>query len=169
MPSQELDLTGVSEDAVNLRDMMQGVLERVQSVFQSYNVELPARRYWTMATPAIDCEQLVVYFQQMYLGAPGAEVGEPQRCHVPRSATVGIMIARQTPIVGQNGRPPSPAAIEAASEIMAIDSWVLMESINQLDQWDETGYGVGVVATLEASPPEGGFQTTTMVITMTVP
>ena len=45
MPSQELDLTGVSEDAVNLRDMMEGVLERVQNVFQSYNVELPQRRY----------------------------------------------------------------------------------------------------------------------------
>ena len=52
---------------------------------------------------------------------------------------------------------------------MAIDSWVLMESINQLDQWDDTGYGVGVVATLDVSPPEGGFQTTTMLVTMAVP
>lgn len=169
MPSQELDLTGVSEDAVNLRDMMTGVLERVQSVFQSYNVELPARRYWTMATPAVDCEQLVVYFQQMYLGAPGAEVGEPQRCHVPRSATLAVSISRATPIVNQNGRPPSPERMEAAAEIMAIDAWVLMESINLLDQWDETGYGIGVVATLDASAPEGGFQNTTMLITMAVP
>lgn len=169
MVSQELDLSGVSEDAVNLRDMMSGVLERVQSVFQSYNVELPRRRYWTMATPAVDCEQLVVYFQQMYLGAPGAEVGEPQRCHVPRSATVAISISRETPIANQNGRPPSPERIEQASEVMAIDSWVLMESINQLDQWDDTGYGVGVVATLDVSPPEGGFQTTTMLVTMAVP
>lgn len=169
MPSQELDLTGVSEDAVHLRDMMEGVLERVQNVFQSYNVELPARRYWMMAQPAVDCEQLVVYFQQMYLGAPGAEVGEPQRCHVPRSATIAVSISRETPIVGQNGRPPSPERIAAASEVMAIDAWVLMESINQLDQWDETGYGVGVVATLDATPPEGGFQTTTMLITMAVP
>lgn len=169
MVSQELDLSGVSEDAVHLRDMMEGVLERVQSVFQSYNVELPQRRYWSMSTPAIDCEQVVVYFQQLYLGPPGAQVGEPQRCHVPRSATLTISIARQTPIVGQNGRPPSPEAISAASEIMAIDSWVLMESINQLDQWDDTGYGVGVIATLEATPPEGGFQTTNMIVTMAVP
>lgn len=169
MPSQELDLTGVSEDAVNLRDMMQGVLERVQSVFQSYNVELPARKYWTMGLPAIDCEQLVVYFQQLYLGPPGAQVGEPQRCHVPRSATITVSISRQTPITQQNGRPPSPEKIEAASEILAIDSWVLMESINQLDQWDEAGYGVGVIATLDTSPPEGGFQTTSMTITMAVP
>lgn len=169
MPSQELDLTGVSEDAVHLRDMMEGVLERVQDIFQSYNVELPSRRYWAMATPAVDCEQLVVYFQQMYLGAPGAEVGEPQRCHVPRSATIAISISRQTAIVSQNGRPPSQEKITEAAEVMAIDAWVLMESINLLDQWDETGYGVGVVATLDVSAPEGGFQTTTMLVTMAVP
>jgi hypothetical protein len=169
MPSNELDLSGVSEDAVNLRDMMQGVLERVQTIFQSYNVELPNRRYWTMSTPAIDCEQLVVYFQQLYLGAPGAQVGEPQRCHVPRSATITISIARATPIVSQNGRPPSPQAIEAASEVMAVDSWVLMESINLLDQWDDAGFGIGVIATLDASPPEGGFQTTNMNVTLAVP
>ncbi len=169
MPSQELDLTGVSEDAVNLRDMMQGVLERVQSVFQSYNVELPARQYWMMGQPAIDCEQLVIVFQQLYLGPPGAQVGEPQRCHVPRSATITIALSRATAITQQNGRPPSPERIEAASEVLAIDSWVLMESVNQLDQWDETGYGVGVIATLDVSPPEGGFQTTSMTITMAVP
>jgi hypothetical protein len=164
-----IDFSGVSEDATNLRDMMSGVLERVQNVFQSYNVELPDRKYWAMGTPAVDCEQLVVYFQQLYLGPPGAQVGEPQRCHVPRSATITISIARATPIVSQNGRPPTPAAIESASNIMAVDAWVLMESVNQLDQWDETGYGVGVISTLEVSPPEGGFQTTDMVITMAVP
>jgi hypothetical protein len=149
--------------------MMNGILERVEAVFQSYNVELPQRRYWAMGQPAIDCEQLVVFFQQLYLGPPGAQVGEPQRCHVPRSATVTISIARATPIVNQNGRPPAPEKIKAASEVLAIDAWVLMESINQLDQWDETGYGVGVIATLEVSPPEGGFQTTNMIITMAVP
>jgi hypothetical protein len=164
-----IDLSGVAEGATNLRDMMQGVLERVESVFQSYNVELPQRRYWTMGQPAVDCEQLVVFFQQLYLGPPGAQVGEPQRCHVPRSATLTISIARQTPVVSQNGRPPAPEKIQAASETLSYDAWVLMESINQLDQWDETGYGVGVIATLESGPPEGGFQTTTMMLTLAVP
>jgi hypothetical protein len=164
-----IDFTGVAEDATNLRDMMDGVLERVESIFQSYNVNLPSRKYWTMGQPAIDCEQLVVSFVQMYLGAPGAQVAEPQRCHVPRSATLNIMISRATPIVGQNGRPPAADKIQQASETLAIDSWVLMQSVNLLDQWDETGYGVGVVATLEVSGPEGGFQTTTMSITLAVP
>lgn len=165
----QIDLSGISEEATNLRDMMEGILDRVANVFQSYNVELPNRKYWAMGQPAIDCEQLVVYFEQLYLGAPGSQIGEPQRCHVPRSATVTVQISRETPIVGQNGRPPSPEKIQAASEMMAIDSWVLMESINQLDQWDDTGYGVGVIATLESSPPEGGFQSTNLTITMAVP
>lgn len=165
----QIDVTGVSEDATNLRDMMQGVLSRVETIFQSYNVNLPQRKYWMMGQPAIDCEQLVVSFVQMYLGAPGAQVGEPQRCNVPRSATLNISISRETPTVGQNGRPPAPDKITAASEMVAIDSWVLMQSINLLDQWDEYGYGVGVIATLDTAGPEGGFQTTTLTITMAVP
>lgn len=165
----EVDYTGVAEGATNLRDMMQGVLDRVESVFQSYNINLPSRRYWTMGQPAIDCEQLVVSFLQMYLGTPGAQVGEPQRCHVPRSATLNITISRQIPTVGSNGRAPSPERIQHASEVLAYDSWVLMESINLLDQWDETGFGVGVIATLEADAPEGGYQTSSMTITMAIP
>lgn len=165
----EIDGTGVLEDATNLRDMMSGVLERVENIFQSYNVSLPEKKYWMMGQPAIDCEQLVVSFIQMYLGAPGAQVGEPQRCNVPRSATLNISIARATPIVSQNGRPPAPEKIKAASEILAVDAWVLMQSINLLDQWDTTGYGIGVIATLEVTAPEGGFQTTDLTITMSVP
>jgi hypothetical protein len=165
----EIDGTGVLEDATNLRDMLSGVLERVEAIFQSYNVSLPQKKYWMMGEPAIDCEQVVVSFLQMYLGPPGAQVGEPQRCHVPRSATLNISISRATPVVGQNGRPPTQEKIQQASEILSVDSWVLMQSVNLLDQWDNTGYGVGVVATLDVSGPEGGFHTTTMTITMAVP
>lgn len=164
-----IDITGVSEDATNLRDLMQGVLERVESVFQSYNVELPKRRYWTMGQPAVDCEQLVVTFVQMYLGTPGAQVNEPQRCHVPRSATLAISISREIPIVGMNGRPPSPESLSRAAEVTAVDAWTLMDSINLLDQWDDTGYGIGVIATMETAEPEGGYQTVTLQVTMAVP
>jgi hypothetical protein len=165
----EIDGTGVLEDATNLRDMMSGVLERVENVFQSYNVSLPEKRYWMMGQPAIDCEQVVVSFLQMYLGTPGDQVGEPQRCHVPRSVTLTVSISRQTAIVNQNGRPPSREKIEQASNALAIDSWVLMDSVNLLDQWDDTGYGLGVIATLDVAGPEGGFHTTNLTITMAVP
>jgi hypothetical protein len=164
-----IDVLGVDEDALNLKEMLDGVLARVETTFQSYNVELPARRYWTMGRPAIDCEQVTVSLIQMYLGAPGAQVSLPQRCNVPRSATLNVSISRETPVVGANGRPPSAEKIEMAGTWAAIDAWVLMQSINQLDQWDETGYGVGVIATLDTPEPEGGFQTVTLQITMAVP
>jgi hypothetical protein len=164
-----IDVLGIDEEALNLKEMLDGVLYRVETTFQSYNVSLPSRRYWTMGLPAIDCEQLTVSLVQMYLGAPGAQVSSPQRCNVPRSATLNVSIAREVPVVGTNGRPPSAEKIEQAGSLAAIDAWVLMQSINQLDQWDETGYGVGVIATLDTPEPEGGFQTVTMQITMAVP
>jgi hypothetical protein len=44
-----------------------------------------------------------------------------------------------------------------------------MESIREFDMWDETGYGLGVVATLEIAGPEGGHNTTGLRVTMAVP
>lgn len=165
----EIDNSGVLEDATNLRDMMNGILERVESVFQSYNVELPQRRYWTIGQPAIDCEQVVLSFIQMYLGAPGDEATSPQRCNVPRSAVVTISIARAVPIVGPNGRPPSPDKIQQAAAVSAIDAWVLMDAVRLFDMWDGSGYGVGVIATVDITPAEGGFQTVNMNLTLAVP
>jgi hypothetical protein len=167
--STVVDICVVSDDALHLKNMMDGVLERVLNVFQSYNVPLPGRCYWTIGQPAIDCEQVVVSFQQLYLGPPGAPVGEPQRCNMPRSATINITIAREVPVVGQNGRPPSPDKIEKASSVSAMDAWVLMESVRLFDLWDESGYGIGVISTIDAAEPEGGFQLITMEVTMAVP
>lgn len=164
-----IDGSGVLEDATNLRDMMDGIVERVETIFQSYNVNLPNRRYWTIGQPAIDCEQVVVSFIQMYLGAPGDEASSPQRCNVPRSAVVTISIARAVPIVGPNGRPPSPEKIQEAASVSAIDAWVLMDAVRLFDMWDGSGYGVGVIATVDITPPEGGFQTVNMNLTLAVP
>lgn len=164
-----IDITGATDDAMSLTDMMDGVLERVEAVFQSYNVPLPNRRYWMIGMPAIDCEQVVVSFLQLYLGPPGAEVSQPQRCNVPRSATIAIHISREVATVGVNGRPPSPEKIQQTSSRSTVDSWVLMQAVREFDMWDGTGYGLGVVATLDVSGPEGGFQTITLNVTMAVP
>jgi hypothetical protein len=162
-------ISDVSEDALNLKNMMDGIISRIETVFQSYNVPLPERRYWTMGQPATDCEQVVVNLLQMYLGTPGDEASTPQRCYVPRSATVVIGISRAVPTVGQNGRPPSGEKIEQGSYLSAIDAWVLMESVREFDMWDGTGYGLGVIATVDVEGPEGGFQTVNMQLTLSVP
>jgi hypothetical protein len=160
---------GVSEESLNLSNMLDGIVERVESVFSSYNVTLPNRRYWNFGQPAIDCEQLVVSFIQMYLGTPGDEASTPQRCHMPRSAVVTISIARQVPVVGANGRPPTADKIQESSRASAIDAWVLMEAVKEFDMWDGTGFGLGVIATVDVLPAEGGFQAVNMQLTLAVP
>jgi len=157
-----------SEDALNLKYMMDGILEKVETVFQSYNVPLPQRRYWTMGTPAIDCDQVVVSFSQMYLGTPGDQVNTPQRCNVPRTAIVNISIAREVPTVGMNGRPPTGEKIQQGAALSAVDAWVLMASMKSFDMWDGI-FGLGVMATVEAGDIEGGFQVVTMELTLAVP
>jgi hypothetical protein len=165
-----IDQSGASEGALNLKNMLDGIVPRIEAAFAEYSVELPNRRYWTMGQPAIDCDQLVVYFIEAFLGTPGEEIGQPQRCYVPRSATIGISIAREVPTVGVNGRAPSPEKIQEYSGKSAIDAWVLLESARKFDMWDESGgYGPGVVVSLEVSPPEGGFQLVNMTLTMVIP
>lgn len=167
-----IDLSGVSEDALNLKNMMDGIVDRVAQEFASVNVPLPNRQYWTMGQPAVDSEQVVVYLIQAFLGTPGEEIPQPARGNsIPRSATVGISIAREVPTVGQNGRAPSAEKIQEYSAQSAIDAWVLLESAKRIDAWDETGggFGPGVVVGLDVSPPEGGFQLVNMQLTMVIP
>jgi len=163
------DVSSVDPDALSLKNMMDQVLEKVTSVFTSYGVPLPVRCYWTMGDPAIDCEQLVVSFVQVYLGMPGDQAATPQRCHMPRTAVLTISIAREVPVVGLNGRPPSAEKIEAGSALSAVDAWVLMESMKSFDPWDEGIPGMGVIATVDASTAEGGFQVVNMQLSVVVP
>ena len=164
-----LDNYDIDPDAFAVRDLLQGVLDRVVSIYAASNVPLPTRRYWTIAQPATDCEQVVVSFIQMYLGAPGDEASTPQRCNVVRSAVMSIQISRAIPVVGQGGRAPGADRIQDGSEIGAVDSWLLMSSINLLDQWEEGGFGPGVIATVNVQEPQGGFQTVALQVTMAVP
>lgn len=164
------NVSAVTDEAKNLANMMQEVLDRVIAVFDSYNMPLPARRYWNIATPAVDCEQLVVSLIQMYIGAPGDEATEPRRCTDPRSATLNISISRIVPVINPGGGAPLADDIQDAAVVSAYDAWILIDSVQQLDAWAQSsGYGLGVIATVDATPPEGGYQTTRMIITMAVP
>lgn len=164
-----VDISEVEDEALNAIEMLDGVLTRVISTFNSYNVPIPTRQYWTVGQQAIDCEQLTVTLIQIYLGAPGDQASSPQRCNMPRTAVMTVSISREIPTVGQNGRPPSADKVEDAAKISAIDGYVLMQSLNLLDMWEPGGYGVGVIATVDYPPPEGGFQTVNMQLTMAIP
>jgi hypothetical protein len=164
-----VNIDNVSASALNLKNLMDGVLEKTIEVFEEYNVPLPSRQFWTVGEPAIDCEQLVVSFIQTYLGLPGNQASEPQRCQSPRSVVLTISISREIPVVGINGKAPTGDKIEEASRIAVIDAWMFMELINKLDQWEPGEFGLGVIATADSSGFDGGFQTTAMQLTMVVP
>jgi hypothetical protein len=164
-----VNIDGVSVNALNLKNLMDGVLEKTVEVFEEYNVPLPSRQFWTVGEPAIDCEQLVVSFIQTYLGLPGNQASEPQRCQSPRSVVLTISISREIPVVGVNGKAPTGDKIEEASRIAVVDAWMFMELINKLDQWEPGEFGLGVIATADSSGFDGGFQTTAMQLTMVVP
>jgi hypothetical protein len=164
-----VNISGVSAGALNLKNLMDGVLEKTIEVFEEYNVPLPSRRFWTVGEPAIDCEQLVISFIQTYLGLPGNQASEPQRCQSPRSVVLTISISREIPVVGVNGKAPTGDKIEEASRIAVVDAWMFMELINKLDQWEPGEFGLGVIATADSSGFDGGFQTTAMQLTMVVP
>lgn len=164
------DISTVSADALNIVTLLDNVLDAVVNTYTSYNVPLPARQYWTLGMSSIDCEQLTITLIQGYLGPPGSQQSQPQRCNMPRSVTMLITVARQIPVVSQSGRAPLATTIEDGSRIGAIDAWVLLESINLLDQWDvSSGFGVGVIGSVEIPPPDGGFQLVTLQLTMAVP
>jgi len=165
-----LDTSRVTEEAKNVANMLQEVLNSVISTYESYNMPLPDRRYWTMSTPAVDCEQLVVSLIQLYIGSPGDEANEPRRCHDPRSATLNITIARSVPVVQANGQPPHADVIQEGSIAGAYDAWILLQSVNLFDTWSEFGdFGLGVIATVDADPAEGGLQVARMTLTLAVP
>jgi hypothetical protein len=163
-------LTGVSDDAKNLAVHMQTVLDKVVETYAAYNMPLPERRYWTMGEAAVDCEQVAVTFLQSYIGLPGDEATRPTPCNSPRSAVLNIQVSRTVPSAQRNGKPPLAADIEAHAEISAYDAWILMESLSALDTWGVTGGpGMGVIATVDAPAPSGGFQVVSLTMTSVVP
>lgn len=169
MAMTKVDDYAISEDAFNLRDALDKILETLVSVYASYGVPLPSRRYWTFGPPAIDCEQAVVSFVQLYLGRPGDEASVPRNCNDPKSIVVNINIAREIMMLTKTGKLPSGEQIQAGSEWQAIDAWVLMESMQQFDNWAEYGRGLGVIATIDSGSSEGGYAAVNMTLTLAVP
>ena len=161
-----------SDDSLSLVTMMGKILERVIQGFEDAGVELPSRRYYTTGTPPVDCEQLTVSFRQGYIGPPGDEASLPQNCNSPRTAQIEIQIFRCIPgLVGPKARVPDPATIQAAVDLQLIDAWLLLDMSCNLDTWEDPQIfrGLGVIATVDAGEPQGGFQGTTMNLTVAIP
>lgn len=60
-------------EALSLVNLAQAIFDGVVAGYAQNGATLPSRRYVTLGTPANDCEQMVVAWQQIYLGTPGDE------------------------------------------------------------------------------------------------
>lgn len=149
--------------------MLDGTLERVVAAFDAAGITLPERRYWAIGQTAWDCEQVVVSFQQAYIGPPGDEAATPQRCDGTKSAAISVQVVRCTPTAGPRGKAPSGEQLQTAAEQMAIDAYVLLDVARDLDQWAPDYPSLGVIATVEASDPQGGYQAATLNVTSAIP
>lgn len=158
-------------EARAIANMAQGVLDRVVEGFERAGVSLPERRFTKTGSPVSDCEQVVVVFRQAYIGPPGDEASEPQRCEGPRSAALEVHITRCIPVPrGTKQTAPSPESIQESSEQQMIDAWLLLDLAPSTDQWDQFGGpGLGVIATVEAGEAQGGMQSTVLNLTMAIP
>lgn len=164
--TQDLAKYEVAEEAFNVKTAMDGILAGVVSLYASYNVPLPSRRYWTIGEPVIDCEQVVVSMVQLYLGAPGDDAAAPQPCNGPMSLVVNVSVSREQ-TTNKSGKAPSAETIQKDAEWAAIDTYILMSSLDALTDWP--GSSSAMIATSTVPTPAGGYQTAQTNITMLVP
>lgn len=166
-----IDKYAIDEDVFQLRDAMHSILAGLESVYQSYNVPMPERRFWTIGdTPAVDCDQIAVSLLQMYLGAPGDDAQIPQNCNGIRSMVVQIKVARKRALPPPNARSvvaPTVEQIQNDATWSSVDATTIMNGIGSLDF-----FSVGTpmaIATATADGFDGDYFVTTVQLTVAVP
>ncbi len=152
-------------DDLSLVTLSQTILNGVVDGYGAKGIELPARQYVTLGTPVNDCEQLVVSWQQSYIGMPGDEASLPQQCDsVPKSAVFVVQLCREMPVVSQSGKSPKAEDIQARSEILLLDAHVLLDLVGHIDP-----YGLGVIATADVVEVSGGMGCIQVQTTLAIP
>jgi hypothetical protein len=144
------------------------LLDVVVQVLTAAGVDLPDRRLITVGTPVHDCEQLILTFAGLTNGAPGA-AEEPSNCNAPITATFMVHLVRCFPTpVGRGTKAPEAEALTANAAGMMLDSWLLMQAANAID--DDPRYSTyGTISSVAVGEPNGGFVETALTIEAAVP
>jgi hypothetical protein len=131
----------------------------------------PAARFVSDGNVALDCDQLVVEFEELLPLLPG---GETQAIipiirpvgNLARSARFTIWVTRCAPTLSESGTAPTPTEIDNSARQVLKDLWVLFEGL-------ATGYLSGALfaacqgfallsGTLQG--PEGGLKNAKMTV-----
>lgn len=165
MPSTASGSMVQPSDVDDLANLADALLAKVQEVFGQTGIALPPRQYVTLGTPAQDCEQVTVAWQNAYAGLPGQEINDAQRCDAPRSAVFIITITRCVPVAdgAKAQRPPTPGALTASAHQLYHDAWLLLISAQSMDDY------LGIIANVEAGDAQGGLQSVALSVTLGVP
>lgn len=154
-----------SADDLRLVTLAQTLLDGIIDGYGARGISLPDRQYFTVGTPANDCEQVVVAWQQSYLGTPGDEASEPQHCEVaPRTAVFSIQLCRDVPVVSESGKAPSAQDIQDRSTVLLTDALVLLEIVASIDP-----FGLGVITTADVVEVSGGLGCIQVQTTLAIP
>lgn len=122
------------------------LLERVQLVYAEAGVALPSRQIWIAGEGVYDCEQLIVAFMSLREGLVGSDSEPRQPCDVPVVATFKITVVRCIPVMDSRGNLPTPEAISASTDVLAVDAYLLMKSGCKFDM-----YGADIIPPLHPS------------------
>jgi hypothetical protein len=154
-----------SDRVANLADAL---MQKVIDVFAMEGVPLPERRFLTVGTPVHDCEELVVVFSSLSKGLPGQE-DTSQRCDASVSVTFQIHLVRCFPLPGGRGNlAPSAESLSTNADGLMQDAWLLVKAASELVDNPFVSFG-GMVNSVQAEEPQGGFSAVVGSLTMVVP
>lgn len=154
----------LSPDDLRLVTLGRTILAGVVDGYAARSISLPERQYLTVGIPANDCEQLVVAWQQNYLGTPGDEASLPQPCDVPRTAVFSVQVCRTMPVVSDSGKAPKAEDIQRRSEAIMVDAQVLFEIVSYIDP-----FGLGLIVTCDVIEVSGGLACIQVQTTLAIP
>lgn len=154
----------ISEDAFFLSNTMDNVLKNLVATFESYNIPIPARQFWTTGEAVFDCEQVCLTLVGTYLGTPGNEALQALPCTNVKSMTVTVNIVRQQAPIPVSNKLGIPTAGKIQNDAMwvAVDTWVIMDNLQNL-QSDPANTMAIATSTIPAA--DGGFMCTSVTYT----
>ena len=135
----------------------QSVLDAVVAAFAQQEVELPDRRFIHVGQAAHDQEQVVVSFEQMYIGTPGDQAQVPQKCDAQWTAVFSVQITRCVPGLGRAGAAPTVEDLTENAKKMMRDAAILFDAgLHAVDDWS------GILADISVTDPQGKMQSVVM-------
>jgi hypothetical protein len=150
----------------------ESIMEILNLQYENAGVPLPTRQYYTAGVPVVDGEQAVLSFTQAFVGPPGDQAATPQTCGGVNSMTLTLGVWRCMPVSGNKAGtiPPSAEQLQEAAQLPFIDAYLLLDIAKDFEVWaDGLGPGLGVIATVDAAEPQGGYAGMSLTITLASP